>query len=987
MDSLDFFRRNLKPLMAALTLMAMITFVFDDSMRGDNRTLVPVILAILFGGGAFVLGARKGKQKEYLAMGALAGAVLGLIIMVFGNPETQEQPPIAGLKARDVANLKSRRETANRIVGLIYSKSHPIPEQFRKAGQFGQQFYQMQMQRALEQIQFNFGNDDFEKDVIFGDLLRREAARLGINVNDDAVSDFIKMVSDQKLSTQDFREVKQELHVGDHFIYDVLRDEIAARMAAEMTFPRAVATPQQRWAAFRKVNVKNSIEATTIPVEAFVKGVVDPSDEDLRSFFKKHAETFPTAKGDPGFRQPARARLAYLEADYETIEAKVTPPTDEEVAEYYEKNKELFIDRTPPKTEKKEDATEGDDAKKPGDLSKEEERVWDELDKQTEVAFTDSPLTDVVKFLADFHNIPIIIDAEALEKEGIATDTPVTRTLTGVKLRSALKIILQPLNLGYVIEDDALKITTAEKVKEKEPPQTGVKPDEKKDSDKPEEPKADKPKTDKPAEPEKSEKPKSDKPDDGPKKGESKKDAEKKSDSEGSACDDKAEESKKPDEPKKAEPKPDAEKSDKKEAPKADADKPEKKEDANADEKKPEEKPKADDKDDKPAAEKDKKDESEKPDDKPDEKTEKKPELKYKPFEEVKDKIHDDLLRTRTLEEMKKRIEAAIVKMRRLGSYTSAPKSSKRDSLKAYDAELKELEKAPKYKSPDDALSDLKEVASAADLKYVQTSMLSAEEISKSEEFQIGSATDATDDAVNRQGVASVIQRVFGRGNDSVFSPEVAEDPGTKNRFAYWVIERDEAHVPKFDEEGVRDQVVKAWKLAQAAPEAEKRAMALAKMAEGKKLTEALAGETVTGDKEGQALAVLAPEGKISHFTMSGMSAPGVNPFQGGNERLELSQIAGLEKLGDDFFTGIDKLKPGQTAALPNFDRSAFIVVHVTEREEIAVEEDAPQRTDFMKTWPGSPPANQLASFDFDPLRREWMESIERKYNVKWPTK
>ena len=60
MDSLDFFRRNLKPLMAALTLMAMITFVFDDSMRGDNTTLVPIILAILFGGGAFVWGTRKG---------------------------------------------------------------------------------------------------------------------------------------------------------------------------------------------------------------------------------------------------------------------------------------------------------------------------------------------------------------------------------------------------------------------------------------------------------------------------------------------------------------------------------------------------------------------------------------------------------------------------------------------------------------------------------------------------------------------------------------------------------------------------------------------------------------------------------------------------------------------------------------------------------------------------------------------------------------
>lgn len=106
--------------------------------------------------------------------------------------------------------------------------------------------------------------------------------------------------------------------------------------------------------------------------------------------------------------------------------------------------------------------------------SKAEERISAELDKQTEMDFQDQPLTDVVTFLADFHNIPIIIDKAALDEEGIAEDTPVTRTLTGVKLRSALKIILEPLQLSYVIEDEVMKITTL--TKEKERLQTRVYP-------------------------------------------------------------------------------------------------------------------------------------------------------------------------------------------------------------------------------------------------------------------------------------------------------------------------------------------------------------------------------------------------------------------------------------------------------------------------------------------------------------------------------
>ena len=885
MDSLSFFRRNLKPIMAALTLMSMISFVFlDETMKAGTTFLVPLILAALFGGGAFVWGTRRAKQNEYGTMGGLVGAVLGLVITQFSGRDTTEQPPIAGLSMREISNLKSRRESANRILGEIYRKSHPIPEQFLKAGPFGQQFYDMQLARALEQIQFKFGNDDLEKDVIFGDLLRREAIRLGINVNDDAVTDFIKMVSDQNLTKDMFKEIKQQLHVGDHYIFDLFRDELAARMAAEMTYPRAVSTPQQRWQDFRKVNVKQSIEATTIPVEAFTKSISDPSNDELLAFFKKHAEKAPGPKGEPGFFQPMRVRLAYLEADYDVIDKKVDQPTDEDVAKYYADNKEFFAIRTPTKVDdKKDDATEGDDTKKPD---------GDDAKKPDEKKDGDKP---------------------AESKKG----------------------------------DD----------KPKAEPKEGDKTEKPSDpkSDKPTEEKSDKPKDDKPKEEKPADKPKQD-------------------DSQGAAGEDKVtaekpEEDKPADKPKKAEPKAEG---DPKETPKADTEKAEKKkEDAKPDDKKPDDKPKPEtpESKDKPAAD------SEKPftpDEKSDDKTEKKPETKYKPFEEVQEKIYDDLHRERTLKLMKERIESILTKMRRLGSYTIAEKGSK------------------SYRSPQDVASELKELAKSLDLKYVETEMLSAEELSKSEEHKLGGATDPTDESFNRQqGAVSVLQRVYGRGNDNTFTPEVAEDPGTKNRFAYWVVERKEPHVPKFEEDGIRMQVTKAWKLAQAAPKAEERAKALAKLAvDGQNLTEVLAGQTVTGDKDGLQLTVIEPKEKFSHFTMQGKSAPGVNPFQQqGNERVELSQIPGLDKLGDDFFTAVDQLKPGATAAFPNYDRSAFIVVHVTEREDIAAEEDAPQRADFLKTWLHSPPATELANASFFPLRREWMESIERKYNVKWPVK
>ena len=82
------------------------------------------------------------------------------------------------------------------------------------------------------------------------------------------------------------------------------------------------------------------------------------------------------------------------------------------------------------------------------------------LHDQTELDFVDTPLADVITYLQDYHKINIAIDHKALEDAGIGTDTQITRTLKGVTLRSALKLMLKDLGLTYVIADEVLLITT-----------------------------------------------------------------------------------------------------------------------------------------------------------------------------------------------------------------------------------------------------------------------------------------------------------------------------------------------------------------------------------------------------------------------------------------------------------------------------------------------------------------------------------------------
>jgi len=89
-----------------------------------------------------------------------------------------------------------------------------------------------------------------------------------------------------------------------------------------------------------------------------------------------------------------------------------------------------------------------------------EDRILAALNETTELEFVDNPLVDALSFIGDLHNITILPKEAALAEDGIALDEPINLVLSGISLRSALRIMLQPLGLTYVIEDEVMKITT-----------------------------------------------------------------------------------------------------------------------------------------------------------------------------------------------------------------------------------------------------------------------------------------------------------------------------------------------------------------------------------------------------------------------------------------------------------------------------------------------------------------------------------------------
>jgi type II secretory pathway component GspD/PulD (secretin) len=89
-------------------------------------------------------------------------------------------------------------------------------------------------------------------------------------------------------------------------------------------------------------------------------------------------------------------------------------------------------------------------------------QIRNELANQTTISFIEVPLSSAACQLSETHEIPILIDSRALEEIGLSSDETVNLSVKNISLRSALRLLLNGMQLTYMIRDEVLVITTAE---------------------------------------------------------------------------------------------------------------------------------------------------------------------------------------------------------------------------------------------------------------------------------------------------------------------------------------------------------------------------------------------------------------------------------------------------------------------------------------------------------------------------------------------
>jgi hypothetical protein len=99
-------------------------------------------------------------------------------------------------------------------------------------------------------------------------------------------------------------------------------------------------SPGERWDYFKRLRQQASIEVAMLLPKDFVKDVKDPADKDLEEFFNQHKNVEPTPdSADPGFRSPRKVNVEYLEADAKRFLDQIT---DADISQEYDSDPKIY---------------------------------------------------------------------------------------------------------------------------------------------------------------------------------------------------------------------------------------------------------------------------------------------------------------------------------------------------------------------------------------------------------------------------------------------------------------------------------------------------------------------------------------------------------------------------------------------------------------------------------------------------------------------
>tara|TARA_R110000850_G_scaffold77904_37_gene168867 strand:- start:3587 stop:4885 length:1299 start_codon:yes stop_codon:yes gene_type:complete len=105
-------------------------------------------------------------------------------------------------------------------------------------------------------------------------------------------------------------------------------------------------------------------------------------------------------------------------------------------------------------------AADSSNAKPPAHASPRELETWKALQQPIALTMEEMPLSEVLREISRRSGINLFLDSFGLEEVGLTPRTPVTIEVKGIKSKSVLNLLLEPMDLAYVMRDEVVVITS-----------------------------------------------------------------------------------------------------------------------------------------------------------------------------------------------------------------------------------------------------------------------------------------------------------------------------------------------------------------------------------------------------------------------------------------------------------------------------------------------------------------------------------------------
>ncbi|QDT68335.1 periplasmic folding chaperone [Planctomycetes bacterium MalM25] len=223
------------------------------------------------------------------------------------------------------------------------------------------------LQRSVQPLQLPRTREQgVERSVVTTKIFAQKAREAGMVVSDEMIISYLRALGFERVSNDQMREILTRMGRGSGgggratigFVFDLLREAMLANnYLSSHTFAFRTILPEERWEDWKKVNERIVVEAAPVKTAAFIDEVPEPSEEELVAFYEEHRDRQPLPdllrgygnlelpSPTPGFAVPPRVRVTYLKADFNAVvDSLMGEVTDEEIAAYYEANKESFVE-------------------------------------------------------------------------------------------------------------------------------------------------------------------------------------------------------------------------------------------------------------------------------------------------------------------------------------------------------------------------------------------------------------------------------------------------------------------------------------------------------------------------------------------------------------------------------------------------------------------------------------------------------------------